>query len=429
MCLGRLPTQNGVLDHLQRKGRKGCDDEPIEYLSKEITYTDILSKHGYYCALSGKYHLGYDSMAQHSFKHWYTFGSGVYTNPVMFNNSNCFPTKGYSTDIFTDGAIDFLNSYIKNESTSPFYLSVHYTAPHSPYIGKDGRADSVHPKEYVDMYKDPSFVSCPSQKMAHRHNYLTNICSNNHECLKGYYAAVTAMDMNIGRIMDALCEHNLDRSTLVVFTSDHGFLAGHHGLWGKGNAAYPLNVYETSIRIPMIWRHSGTIEPGVDESVVQVLDIAPTLLDYAGNFIFPKAANLPGESFADLLLQPSKRNSRKTRTIYGEYGATRYSRINATTKYVSRLTGNEKLEFDHDQELYDLIHDVNETVNLVFSSKFMQKYSKEIEYYEQSLQEWFSQYQDPVYDTWRKAVGGKGQHGIISYKYDGSNRESIFDKF
>lgn len=60
------------------------------------------------------------------------------------------------------------------------------------------------------------------------------------------------MDMNIGRIMDTLREHNLDKSTLVVFTSDHGFLAGHHGLWSKRNAAYPLNVYETSIRIPMI---------------------------------------------------------------------------------------------------------------------------------------------------------------------------------
>ena len=232
--------------------------------------------------------------------------------------------------------------------------------------------------------------------------------------------------------MDTLREHNLDKSTLVVFTSDHEYLAGHHGLWGKGNAAYPLIVYETSIRIPMIWRHSGTIVPGVDESVVQVLDIAPTLLDYAGNFTFPKAANLPGESFANLLLQPSKRNSWKTRTIYGEYGATRYIRINATTKYVSRLTGNEKLknfEIDHDQELYDLIRDGNETVNLVFSGNLTQKYSKEVEYYEQSLHEWFSRYQNPVFDSWRKRVCGNGQVGKISYKYDSSNGTSAFNTY
>ena len=59
---------------------------------------------------------------------------------------------------------------------------------------------------------------------------------------------------------------------------------------------YPLNV---SLRIPLIWHHAGTIEPGVEESVVQVLDIAPTLLDYAGKFTFTTTANIPGESFAD----------------------------------------------------------------------------------------------------------------------------------
>ena len=102
----RLPTQNGLLDYLH--GGKGCNDKGIEYLGKEIAYTDILSKHGYYCAPSGKYHIRYDRKAQHSFNHWYTFGSSVYPDAVMISVS---PLKGYSTDIFTDGAID--------ESSSP----------------------------------------------------------------------------------------------------------------------------------------------------------------------------------------------------------------------------------------------------------------------------------------------------------------------
>ena len=54
----------------------------------------------------------------------------------------------------------------------------------------------------------------------------------------------------------------------------------------------------------MIWRHTGKIKPGVEELVVQVLDIAPTLLDYTGKFRFPTSANIPGESFTDLLLKP-----------------------------------------------------------------------------------------------------------------------------
>ena len=165
------------------------------------------------------------------------------------------------------------------------------------------------------------------------------------------------MDMNIGRIMATLKSSNLDSDTLIVFSSDHGFNAGHHGLWGKGNAAYPLNMFDTSIRIPMIWRHTGVIKPGVEESNVQVVDVAPTLLDYAGSFSFPSVHNIAGESFVDLLLDPAKRNTRTNRTIYGEYGQTRYARVEGATKYITRLTGH--------IELYDLINDNNETNNLI----------------------------------------------------------------
>jgi len=83
------------------------------------------------------------------------------------------------------------------------------------------------------------------------------------------------------------------------------------------------------------------------------------LLDYAGNFTLPGLSNSPGESFVDLLLYPEKRNSRKSRTIYGEYGQTRYARINSTMKFVTRFTGQ--------LELYDLVNDANETINLLQS--------------------------------------------------------------
>ena len=75
---------------------------------------------------------------------------------------------------------------------------------------------------------------------------LTRQCLYNSQCQLGYYVAVTAMDKNIGRILQALQNHKIDEQTLVVFASDHGFNAGHHGLWGKDNAAYPLNMFDTS---------------------------------------------------------------------------------------------------------------------------------------------------------------------------------------
>ena len=406
----------------------GCGGEGIEYLHKEISYTDILTKHGYFCALVGKHHLGYDRKVQHSFKHWYVFGRGVvpvaYRDPIMVSNSECTVVKGYTTDVIGDGAIEFLNSYAKEGSEAdPFYLSVHFTAPHTPHIGEDGRADSMHPEKYVNLYEKASFVSCPQEELPKSGiNYLSQRCHNNRECLKGYYASVTGMDVNIGRIMDTVHRLNLDQNTLIVFASDHGYNAGHHGLWGKGNAGYPLNVFETSLRIPMIWRHTGKIEPGVDESVVQVLDIAPTLLDYAGNFKFPTSANIPGESFTDLLLRPEKRNSNslKARTIFGEYGATRFIRINATTKYVSRLTGAQKqlnLNEDQSQELFDLTHDQSETSNLINSKALTKEYLAELQSYEKSLQDWFGQYEDKDISSWREFVTGNGQRRPITYAY------------
>ena len=220
-------------------------------------------------------------------------------------------------------------------------ISVHFKAPHTPHIGEDGRADSICIPKNTSIctrkhLSSPALKkSCLNLALA---NHLSQRCRNNRECLKGYYASVTGMDVNIGRIMDAVRQLNLDQNTLTVFASDHGYNAGHHGLWGKGNAGYPLNVFEMSLRIPVIWHHTGKIEPGTDELVVQVLDIAPTLLDYAGNFKFPTSANIPGESFTDLLLRPEKRNSNslKTRMIFGEYGATRFIRMNATTKYTNQ---------------------------------------------------------------------------------------------
>ena len=413
---GRLPSQNGVHDWIN--GGNGCIDEGIYYTMHEVAYTDILAKNNYTCAISGKYHLGDQQTVQHSFKHWFVHqrGGGSYIAPPMVKNLQCVTLEGYITDIITDDAIGFLSNYTKSANADPFYLSVHYTAPHSPYTGADGLADTMHPKAIVELYRNASFVSAPQEPKNEYAKFWTNAltrdCLGNRECLLGYYAAVTAMDLNIGRLLDTLSHFGLNEKTLVVFASDHGFNAGHHGLWGKGNAAYPFNMYDTSLKIPMIWRHKGTIEPGVEDSIIQVLDVAPTLLDYAGNFSFPELSNIAGESFLDLLLNVSKRNSMTTRTIYGEYGQTRYARINGTMKYVTRLTGH--------VELYDLKSDQNESNNLLKPfSPGSGEYNIDITEYNWALRMWFSFIEDPYVSGWTQAVTGRGQERAVYYNKTG----------
>lgn len=423
---GRLPSQHAVHDWIA--GGNGCVDEGIFYSRHEVTYTDVLAAAGYTCAISGKYHLGDQQHVQHSFSHWFVHqrGGGSYIEPPMVENEQCVTLKGYVTDIITDDAIGVLTAYAKNASQQPFYLSVHYTSPHNPYVGADGRADSMHPPDIVKLYDNASFVSCPQEPQSPYINRydggMTLQCLGNRECLKGYYAAVTAMDMNIGRLLDTLELHALDKSTLVVFASDHGFNAGHHGLWGKGNAAYPFNMFDTSLLIPMIWRHTGVIQPGFEESVVQVLDVAPTLLDYVGGYTLPVLANSPGESFVDLLLTPEKRNSRKSRSIYGEYGQTRFARLNGTLKYVTRFTGQ--------LEMYDLINDANETCNLLsplcpMAGKFNSDASSHSEYL---LRQWFSFYETPAASGWTLPVSGKGTRRAMYYNASGWPNTPAFEQ-
>ena len=154
----------------------------------------------------------------------------------------------YITDVITDEALRFLD--IRDKSR-PFYLSVHYTAPHSPWIDN-------HPEEYVKLYEDCAFETCPQGEP---HPWaLTDIMpgyTNPRENLKGYFAAVTAMDYNIGRLIKRLEDEGILEDTLIIFTGDNGMNCGHHGIWGKGNGTFPMNMYDYSVKVPFIISHSG----------------------------------------------------------------------------------------------------------------------------------------------------------------------------
>ena len=177
---------------------------------------------------------------------------------------------------------------------------------------------------------------------------LSENCLGNREMLKGYFAAVTAMDRDIGRIIDKLEEKGLREDTLVVFVSDNGFSCGHHGFWGKGNGTYPPNMYENSIKVPFVVSHPGRIPAGsVQAAMVSAYDFMPTLLDYLG-LSLPESLDLPGQSVLPLLLGADD-TGRQEEVIYDEYGATRMMRTEEW-KYVHRYP-------DGPHELYDLAND------------------------------------------------------------------------
>lgn len=154
-------------------------------------------------------------------------------------------------------------------------------------------------------------------------------------------------------------------------------------------------MFDTSLKIPMIWRCKESIKLGAEESAVQVLDVAPTFLDYVDGLKF-NIANPAGESLEKLLLDPSSRNSRMHRTIFGEYGQTRYGRFNGTTKYVTWQTGH--------IELYDLLSSFGGKVD---------QYSNMTMEYEYAVRQWFSLIEDPYVSGWSIPVTGKGQDQTV----------------
>lgn len=80
------------------------------------------------------------------------------------------------------------------------------------------------------------------------------------ELLRGYYAAITAMDNQVGLILDLLDELGLQQDTLIMFTSDNGMNLGQHGIWGKGSRTYPQNMYDSSVKVPFLASWKGHIQ-------------------------------------------------------------------------------------------------------------------------------------------------------------------------
>jgi choline-sulfatase len=218
----------------------------------------------------------------------------------------------------------------------------------------------------------------------------------NREALKGYFAAVTAMDENVGRLLDRLDEHGLTEETLVVFLSDNGFSCGHHGFWGKGNGTVPRNMYESSIKVPAFFSHPGRIPAGrVEESMVSAYDFMPTLLDYL-SVLNNTSKNLPGRSFAPML-QGEPMEKQDEVVIFDEYGPVRMIRTREW-KYVYRHAYGP-------HELYELINDPDERATLIDqpSRKDLIASLKE------RMDAWFARYVDPRKDGLVQDGAARGQ--------------------
>jgi arylsulfatase A-like enzyme len=172
--------------------------------------------------------------------------------------------------------------------------------------------------------------------------------------MEDYLRCIRSVDDNVGRVLDYLQQNGLAENTIVVYMSDQGFYLGEHGLYDK------RFMYKESFRTPMLIRYPGQIPKAkrINEFVLN-LDIAPTLLDYAGIAV-PEA--IQGQSMKALLANGRDKQWRKE--VYYHY----YEKSFGATAHYGITTDRYKLIRFYDPvdswELYDLKEDPNEMKNI-----------------------------------------------------------------
>ena len=265
-----------------------------------------------------------------------------------------------------DDAIGLIDD--ANEKDKPFFMYLAFNAPHDP---------RQSPKKYLDLYPLDS-ISIPSNYV-NKHPYFNEIGNmpdvrdealvpyprtkyaiKKH--LQEYYAAITHMDAQIGKIIAHIKKNDLTENTYVIFTSDHGLALGQHGLVGK------QSLYDHSIRVPMII--SG---PNIDKNTrlnhdIYLQDIVPTTLDFAEIHV---PDEIDFKSFKEILLK--NQNKQINEEIYGTYSCCAENYFDY--QRMIRKDGFKLMLFPKNRriELYDIENDPNEINNLAFNMKYKDK--------------------------------------------------------
>jgi arylsulfatase A-like enzyme len=375
---GTLPSTHGVQDWLVPEDSFGPTSR--RWLEGHLTYAEVLVKNGYRLGMCGKWHMGDDDKAQAGFDYWASVpgGSGPYRDPEFVVNGVRRKIHGFKTDAVGDFAIDFLDQQKKGQ---PFYLLVPFYAPHTPY--------DYQPEAYRKRYEKSPLSCFPDTPMSPWQNPSLAKMFGKREPKVAYSALVTGADHNIGRVVTRLQELGLREDTLVVFTADQGWNAGHHGVWGKGNGTIPFNLYEESLRVPLIWNHPGRIAGGQTPSpLVSSYDYFPTILEYLG-IAAPPAPRRAGRSYADFL---KGRSPRWRNRLYFEYSYVRGIRT-GNLKYIERTGG-------YPTELFDLEADPGETRDVSRDPA----YQKQRSAFHVELTRYFADHGAPPIEEWQKTT-------------------------
>lgn len=383
---GRMPSQHGIHDWIEESKQAYA----YPWLKGQTLLSELLKAGGYRTGLVGKWHCGEERDPHPGFDYWFSYWVNQYPHDGTQNfsdNGKHVVVEGFQSPIFSEHALQFLTGHFREETSKhqPFFLFVGYTDTHGPH--------SQMPEEIVAEYKGASFRDIPHEPFAKVHGSPLIPVSSDPEVenkrRKEYYAAASSVDREVGKLLDALDALGQTENTVIVYTSDHGLNAGHHGMWEKGNGTLPQNFLEESIRVPCLisWPKGGVPANLESDLPVNHCDLFATLLDAAGVPPQPHI-NSPGKSYLTNL--QGKPSSERTNDVICEYGNARMLKRDAyklILRYPYKGIG-------YPNEFYDLKADPRETKNL-FEDPNHQPRIQELT---DALNRYFIKYSDPAYD-------------------------------
>jgi len=249
---------------------------------KSPTLAHTFKAAGYTTGYIGKWHLGEDNVRNTGFdffRHW-LYGDDHWETKTrdVPSGEDYRIAKGYNATLMTDEALDFIGAHAADEK--PFLLMLSINPPH-------WRWDDA-PDEFLDLY--------PEGRLPFRPNVAEERYRRDKDLLyyRHYHAHISAVDRELGRVIEALDRHGIAGDTVLIYTSDHGSSFGSNGVANKANP------FDEAIRVPFLARCPGRIPAGrVSDRLLGAIDLHPTLCGLAG---IPKPVYCDGLDFSDTVL-------------------------------------------------------------------------------------------------------------------------------
>jgi len=367
------------------------------------TFPKLLQAAGYNTALFGKWHLltrptGFDHFCVMKMQ-------GIPMNPVVFEpqhkwipwspkdqksfNKGGRKLEGFNNDAITDEALLWLDQ--KRDKTKPFCLLLHPKPPHEPYVpappGYENFLEDVTVPEPATLYDDykgrtPEAIqkTMRSNLILRRPNFKKDIAEFRKQdpditdkellaklyqiYIKGYYRLVKNVDDNVGRVLDYLDESGLANNTIVIYTSDQGFSLGEHGFYNK------QWMYEKPLHQPLLVRFPEVIKAGqICSSMSNHVDLAPTLLDYAGLTI---PGDMQGHSLRGILEGKAKKVRDASYYHFYSHGDNNLPEMIGIRTSTHKLIHYPGMKGKYQWELFDLEKDPEEMQNQYTNPEYAQ---------------------------------------------------------